>query len=244
MLLIQCLFGPRSCSGSPLFHRGHHRSGTHGVGRALRYRRHYGKHGREDAWTCKGSLHGKASISSLGRAAGCKTSIFALSASWPPRVKHTRGRLDRFPKDYNSASAAPPCRTDRCGPSAEVIAQCEEDLGSERLQQSPPRLARQDRAQRAHRLGSDDRNALGLPRQREELLVARGITLPHCGEALILIAKKENFPPAMSWFYLHYGNALRTARWESRFIRVPMVLASPGFIAFGKGAYFALFEKL
>jgi hypothetical protein len=98
MLLMQCLFGPRSCSGSPLFHRGHHRSGTHGVGRALRYRRHYGKHGREDAWTCKGSLHGKASISSLGRAAGCKTSIFALSASWPPGLNILAGALIVFRK--------------------------------------------------------------------------------------------------------------------------------------------------
>ncbi len=50
---------------------------------------------------------------------------------------------------------------------------------------------------------------IGMPRQREELLVACRITLPHCGEALILIAKKEDFPPAMSWFDLHQRNAVQ-----------------------------------
>jgi len=83
-------------------------------------------------------------------------------------------------------------------------------------------------------------------RQREELLAARGITLPHCGEALIFIAKKVDFSPAASWFGLHQRNAVQDRPLE--------VLLHQGSDGTSKsrihrdweiyGAHFALFDKL
>src|SRR5258708_1419522 len=48
---------------------------------------------------------------------------------------------------------------------AEVVRQRQEDLRPESLEERPPRLARERRAERADALGGDDRNALRLSRE-------------------------------------------------------------------------------
>ena len=74
---------------------------------------------------------------------------------------------------------------------AEVIGQRQEDLRPKALQQRAPRLAGERGPERADALRRDDRNAPRLPREREELLVARGLVLARRRERLVLIAHEQ-----------------------------------------------------
>src|SRR5580704_13889677 len=59
---------------------------------------------------------------------------------------------------------------------------------------------------RSSRQHADPRILVVFRKAIAEFQVLSIITLPHCGEALILIAKKQDFPPAMSWFGREYGS--------------------------------------
>src|SRR6267154_2333672 len=85
---------------------------------------------------------------------------------------------------------APAKRTS--GFRGEVIRQREKHFGSEGLEQGPPRLTRQCGFERADTLGRDDRYALGLARQTEELFIAGGFALPDRGEVLVLVAEEKD----------------------------------------------------
>src|SRR5260370_39458644 len=79
-----------------------------------------------------------------------------------------------------------------CGLRGEVIRQGEKHFGSEGLEQCAPGLTRQRGFERADTLGRDDRYALGLTRQTEELFIAGGFALPDRGEVLVLVAEEKD----------------------------------------------------
>src|SRR5262249_16175932 len=103
------------------------------------------------------------------------------------------------------------------GLSAEIIAQGEENLSAKRLEQTAPRLSRKRRAKRADRLGRDDGDAFRLARERKEFLVAGRIALPHCGEALVFVTKKQDFPKVACRLPRHLRDAVQHGALEILF---------------------------
>src|SRR5690349_18336168 len=78
------------------------------------------------------------------------------------------------------------------GSCREVVRQCKKDLGAERLEQGPPRLARQCGFQGTDALRRDNRNTTRLSRETEELFIARWLVLSNGGEVLVFVAEKQD----------------------------------------------------
>src|ERR1700730_12000261 len=74
------------------------------------------------------------------------------------------------------------------GSGREIIRECEEYLRAESLQECAPSFTRQSRLERADALSGDNWNALRLPGETEELLVARWLAFTNGGEMLVLVA--------------------------------------------------------
>ena len=72
----------------------------------------------------------------------------------------------------------------------EIVRQRQENLGAEGLEERAPAFAGQRGAQRANALRGDDRDALRLPREAEEFLVAGRIAFAHRCEVLVFVAKE------------------------------------------------------
>src|SRR6202140_1070059 len=74
------------------------------------------------------------------------------------------------------------------GSGREIIRECEEYLRAESLQECAPSVTRQSRLERTDALSGDNWNALRLPGETEELLVARWLAFTDGGEMLVLVA--------------------------------------------------------
>src|ERR1700686_833901 len=74
------------------------------------------------------------------------------------------------------------------GSGREIIRECEEYLRAESLEKGAPSFTRQSRLERTDALSGDNWNALRLPGETEELLVARWLAFTDGGEMLVLVA--------------------------------------------------------
>src|SRR5882762_10657136 len=79
-----------------------------------------------------------------------------------------------------------------CRACREVIRKGQENLCAESLEQRPPGIARQSRFERADALGGDDRNALRLPRETEELFIPGRLILSDRSKVMIFVTQKED----------------------------------------------------
>src|SRR5579872_879262 len=73
------------------------------------------------------------------------------------------------------------------GSGREIIRECEEYLRAESLQECAPSVTGQSGLERTDALGSDNRDALRLSREAEELLVARWLAFTNGGKMLVFI---------------------------------------------------------
>lgn len=76
--------------------------------------------------------------------------------------------------------------------SRKVVRKSEKDFRSKSLEQCAPTVSRQGGPERTDTLRGNDRNALRLPGQTEELFIAWGVALADGREVLVLVAQKQD----------------------------------------------------
>jgi hypothetical protein len=99
------------------------------------------------------------------------------------------------------------------------------------LQQGAPRFPRQRGLEGTDALRGDDRDALGLPRQAEELFIAGRLTLTDRGEVLVFIAEKQNLPEVALGILFHHGHAVEHGPLEVEFHHHPNRFGQTGIHA-------------
>ncbi len=82
------------------------------------------------------------------------------------------------------------------------------------MQKRSPSLAGQDRFQGTDALGRYNRDAFGLAREAEKLLVARGFVLADSGEVLIFVADEENLAEVFLRMLRHVRYAIQDGSLE------------------------------
>ncbi len=133
-----------------------------------------------------------------------------------------------------------------CHLRAEVVREGKEDLGAERLKQRAPGLAGQRGPHRADALGRHDRDAPGLTRQVEELLVARGIVFADGGKLVVFVAEKQHLPEVLLRMALDHRDAIQDGPLEVELHEGPDRPGQAGIAGYGKVqcAHDAHFDEL
>src|SRR5208283_3679041 len=138
----------------------------------------------------------------------------------------------------------PPAEIAR-GASGKVIRERQKYLCPEGLQKGAPGFTRQRGLERADALRRDDRNALRLSRETEELFVACRLTLPHGSEMMVFIAEEKHLPEIALWLCLNLRDAIQNGPLEVELHHDSQGFCQPGVHDCGKieGTDLAVFNE-
>src|SRR5271166_1298235 len=127
----------------------------------------------------------------------------------------------------------PPAEIAR-GASGKVIRERQKYLCPEGLQEGAPGFTRQRGLERADALRRDDRNALGLSRETEELFIASRLTLPNGSEMMVFVTQEKHLPEIALRVSLNLRDAIEHGPLEVELHHYSQGFCQPGVHDGGK----------